>query len=70
MNQKVQIKVVSYDFDSDTFDCEIYNSALIENNYETHGIDAAVLPLLVGEYGEPDEFVGNTYQLAVQGIVI
>lgn len=58
-----RIKVVSYDEQNDTFDVEVYNGQMIGPNYETHEIDAAVLPLLVGEWGEPTEFVGNTYAL-------
>lgn len=64
---KSEIKVVSYDEQSDTFDCEIYNHSMIKDNYETMGIDAAVLPLMVGEWGEPSEFVGRTFNLLGTG---
>lgn len=55
-----RLVVLAYDQSTDTFECEIED---LNYDYDPFGLPALLLPMLVGESGEPEKFVGNTYEL-------
>ena len=51
----VLIKITEYDSDVDTFTLRVPGC-------KDSTIAGTLLPVLIGEYGEPDELVGRTFE--------
>lgn len=55
-----RLVVHSYDEANDTFNCEVED---LNYNYEPFNLPAVLLPILIGQGGEPSELVGRTFEL-------
>lgn len=59
------MSVKSYDSYFDTFAIELHDASPSAGQQSL--VPAALLPVIVGEFGEPDEFVGQTYLVTQPG---
>lgn len=60
------LSVEAYDESTDTFRIELHNASPCAGLVD-HQLPAVLLPYLVGEYGEPDEFVNTRWIITQPG---
>lgn len=53
------LQVDGYEMSTDSFHCVVHTAAPCEG--QPCIIPACLMPKLTGEYGEPDEFIGDTF---------
>jgi len=65
MNADYRVTVQSYDEDADTFKVEVERSWGGADPRETVTVSGSMLPVMIREYGQPDELVGRSWEIKI-----